>query len=780
MESAAPVRRPSPSKENSKHALLAGDTVTGTSTPADALGDLTQGRRPSLMTSLRGLRGATSIHADLELDDMSVDDMNIGGLTELDLSGWPDEFDDFNKPNASPAKNGNASPTKEKVKDVVDKEKDKGTSRQDQREGSRESDMEPDDDDGKMDVDQDTAEMEEKENKDGQAQLSKSSSVSNITSSTSEVTPRSAKGKALEPQEGDSAESTPRRSSRKVIKRNSTAGLDEEVDSGRMQTRSRRQAAEPIENQPRTRTRRKRSPAPEESSSLAGSPHQKDLDTSENSTPKTTPKTTPEDKLPVQLEDRASPSKRMRIDHENDLSGDVATRVSSERASEARKSSKKAGKPEHDDEEEDDDDDEDSDSDESAALDAENESRPTSPRHSSMQPDSPMDMGAAENDEDVDVSLDETGKTVSTDATQKDLAVDAQSTDASTDRPKALITKPITRSALLKDAALAASVAAAATSTTAVSTRRRGPGTRKEKPETGLSAAVTKSAHYRPYNPAKMAAMIPPLMVDSPQEFRMSLMMATKSDSIAGQRGHSLPRLFLNPPEPFKKAFGDYLGSLPITEHSIGPLPSEIMEAALHSDAEWLPAELEGLNRGLEACGRNFSIISRDYVPTRTTAECIASYYQRKHSLRFTKVKAYKKQVEREEDEYIQYVNGVAKFIASEAKRLKAERNKGGPFSLANPFAIHETPVFGGGIFTTQPTTKSSRPSLLPPKLQNGTEHDPDQDILDKIQTHKRNVSKGMVAAEAILSPFGKEVGPSSEAAAPARALRTRALLPKN
>ncbi|KAJ3111598.1 hypothetical protein HDU96_005530 [Phlyctochytrium bullatum] len=354
------------------------------------------------------------------------------------------------------------------------------------------------------------------------------------------------------------------------------------------------------------------------------------------------------------------------------------------------------------------------------------------------------------------------------------------------------LTKPLTRSALLKDASLAATVAASSpsVSTTSTLTRRRAQGQRKDKAELGLAAAMAKSAHHRPYNPAKMAAAIPALRVASPSLFRDSpeIKNMVKSDVITpvdlagldrtrvvplppilehhlrnqpaaapltdmevdvgsaettapktfpstlppgpSSLAHApapprhLPLLFRIPSPLFASVFGPTVTNLPATEHTIGPLPDAVVESALHDQpaaSTWLPAELEAFDRGLEACGRNFTLLSRDFVPSRSTQECIHMYYRRKHALRFTRVKQYKKQVQRDEEEYVRYVNGIAKFIASEARRLKQERGKGGflaaaaaaaggsPMMAAGVLGGEKSQVFGGGIFSNGPTSAAGR-----------------------------------------------------------------------
>ncbi|KAJ3304982.1 hypothetical protein HDU76_005088 [Blyttiomyces sp. JEL0837] len=59
----------------------------------------------------------------------------------------------------------------------------------------------------------------------------------------------------------------------------------------------------------------------------------------------------------------------------------------------------------------------------------------------------------------------------------------------------------------------------------------------------------------------------------------------------------------------------------------------ETLERVLLPIPCWLPWELEGLKRGLDKVGKAFSVISRDYIPSKSTAECIEAYYMYKHTL---------------------------------------------------------------------------------------------------------------------------------------------------
>ncbi|KAI9326756.1 hypothetical protein DFJ73DRAFT_906758 [Zopfochytrium polystomum] len=57
------------------------------------------------------------------------------------------------------------------------------------------------------------------------------------------------------------------------------------------------------------------------------------------------------------------------------------------------------------------------------------------------------------------------------------------------------------------------------------------------------------------------------------------------------------------------------------------------VEATLLPAPAWLPRELDALARGLAAVGKSFTIISREYVKTRATGDCVEAYYMRKHEI---------------------------------------------------------------------------------------------------------------------------------------------------
>jgi UDP-galactopyranose mutase len=86
------------------------------------------------------------------------------------------------------------------------------------------------------------------------------------------------------------------------------------------------------------------------------------------------------------------------------------------------------------------------------------------------------------------------------------------------------------------------------------------------------------------------------------------------------------------------------------------------------------PTEMESLDRGLEVCGKSFTRISREFVCTRSTSECIERYYATKHRLKSTRMKQYRKRVEKEDEAYIKYLAGLGRFVAVETKRLRMEK----------------------------------------------------------------------------------------------------------
>ncbi|KAI8612165.1 hypothetical protein BC830DRAFT_1171302 [Chytriomyces sp. MP71] len=108
-----------------------------------------------------------------------------------------------------------------------------------------------------------------------------------------------------------------------------------------------------------------------------------------------------------------------------------------------------------------------------------------------------------------------------------------------------------------------------------------------------------------------------------------------------------------------------------------GPLPTTVLETALLPPrAPWHPRDFENLDKGLEAVGKNFTKISREFVGAEhDTFDCINTYYSRKFELRSVKVRKYRKKVQKEDEEYVKYVGGLGKYIALETKRMKAEKN---------------------------------------------------------------------------------------------------------
>ncbi|KAJ3316635.1 hypothetical protein HDU76_001660 [Blyttiomyces sp. JEL0837] len=62
------------------------------------------------------------------------------------------------------------------------------------------------------------------------------------------------------------------------------------------------------------------------------------------------------------------------------------------------------------------------------------------------------------------------------------------------------------------------------------------------------------------------------------------------------------------------------------------PLSDAELEKVLLPQPFWLPWELEAFERGLREVGKAFTQISREFVPSRTTDECVQAYYRYKHS----------------------------------------------------------------------------------------------------------------------------------------------------
>jgi hypothetical protein len=251
------------------------------------------------------------------------------------------------------------------------------------------------------------------------------------------------------------------------------------------------------------------------------------------------------------------------------------------------------------------------------------------------------------------------------------------------------------------------------------------------KPEITIQAAYAKGSSTRPYNAYKMAAPIPALLTDPEerQAFFKSFDVAqplmpvppltptptatattattssTESTSIStvdvkspplasisGAPSSSLTSLlFLS-----SSSLSSSVKLIPISaitsfstdstnnpNVSLGPLDPSVFEYTTRLPLPpWPPAELEALNRGLETVGKNFTRISREYVPTRSTHECIEAYYSKKHSLRYHRVKVYKKEMGKEEEEYVKYVSGVNKYVTAETRRIRNEVGAGGANSL--------------------------------------------------------------------------------------------------
>ncbi|KAJ3216071.1 hypothetical protein HDU67_009951 [Dinochytrium kinnereticum] len=763
-----------------------------TTGPTDAFTDLSQGRRSSLVASLRSLKGSNALHSDLELDDMSIDDMKIGGLTELDLSGW----DDYETT----------------ITVAPGAEKPLGSSGESSMEGGLNDDVAfaagrfgtgmPDFDDldeQRLSVNEpmDTYEPNEAQDEDmgltGAGTAYPTLDATKASTKISTAAPQSSveapnktspERRATASAASETSTPPPKTPKKPQSRRRSEASLLEDS----MQSRYRKQIDDGADLPIAKRTRRNRRGAAGEDDGMgsgSASPisngvynESKSLNASAGI-------------LAAAIEASAGPPNldKARLGEREEGGGtavstpatngsrgsvgseqsrkEVGTPTSLVEGRRGRIGSKSAGTGSekkrkrktllvNQNEEENDDDD-----------DASLPSSPVPSRHSrTASPLSPFEeeeIATPRLAGGVDHLADSSTQSSSIDlppppslplslapkdreeTPSESLPTDGPSPPLAAASTLLATTKPITRSALLKDASLAATVAAAAAASAIAVGRRRGPGQRsKDKAEIGLAAAFAKSAFFRPYNPSKMAAVIPPLMVASPKEFSESV----KSDP-GGSLPGTLPRLFVEPPEPFVRVFGDSVTALSVGEHTVGPLPDEAVEAVGVKEEPWLPGEIEALDRGLEACGRNFTLLSRDYVPTRTTAECVSAYYRRKHSLRYTKVKLYKKRVQRDEEEYVRYVNGVAKFIVSESKRLKAEK----PRNVAPSLLGDRQPVFGGGIFTSEEGSKGVDP---------------------RFEQFRRLSARVGMGGEMILSCFGKDSVPPPENLPPVRSARTR------
>ncbi|KAJ3417007.1 hypothetical protein HDV05_007489 [Chytridiales sp. JEL 0842] len=228
------------------------------------------------------------------------------------------------------------------------------------------------------------------------------------------------------------------------------------------------------------------------------------------------------------------------------------------------------------------------------------------------------------------------------------------------------------------------------------------------KPEITIQAAYAKGSSSRPYNAYKMAAPIPPLLKTAEERKAFFASFQTPMEASGGPKmpmtptasSEALPPKVsdaasmdpLPPPvsveTPIENNIDKPTSTTPTTTTAtkptplvpnpnitLGPLsPLTLESSTLLPLAPWPPAELDALNRGLETVGKNFTRISREFVPTRSTHECIEAYYAKKHTLRYHRVKVYKKEMGKEEEEYVRYVSGVNKYVMSETKRFRSEK----------------------------------------------------------------------------------------------------------
>ncbi|KAJ3227303.1 hypothetical protein HDU81_006816 [Chytriomyces hyalinus] len=201
-----------------------------------------------------------------------------------------------------------------------------------------------------------------------------------------------------------------------------------------------------------------------------------------------------------------------------------------------------------------------------------------------------------------------------------------------------------------------------------------------------IPAYSKKSA--RPYVPEKMAVKVPALLSDAhtkPHDFfhtsvPLPLPLTSLLEKAATLTAPRLPESATPTPSthPLLLETNRKINTfLETTMETIGPLPDSVLEAALLPPKQaWHPSDFDNLDRGLEAVGKNFTKIARDYVGAgKSTFDCIHTYYTRKFELRSVKVRKYKKKVAKEDEEYVKYVAGLGKYIALETKRMKAEQS---------------------------------------------------------------------------------------------------------
>ncbi|KAJ1551969.1 hypothetical protein HK405_013217, partial [Cladochytrium tenue] len=286
------------------------------------------------------------------------------------------------------------------------------------------------------------------------------------------------------------------------------------------------------------------------------------------------------------------------------------------------------------------------------------------------------------------------------------------------------------------------------------------PAVRPRPPPPSRSGAVTSSGFgrqpppneppERPYDEEKMAAVVPDL-VAIPAEVLQEANRRRSSGAGSGWGTANLPEEFVAAVfSAAAPATGDdgapprhptATRRTPAWDRTLGPLPPELLEAradrwraetaAVSTTAEsaggfyidgklqpparplgWSTWEVEALDAGIAAVGKSFTRVSRDFVPTRSAADCIEAFYLLRHGwvsaattvrlvctngssngegaadparqivvsggggLRSVRARAYRKQAVAEEAEYARGLVALQRHVAAETRRLRAEAER--------------------------------------------------------------------------------------------------------
>jgi hypothetical protein len=177
----------------------------------------------------------------------------------------------------------------------------------------------------------------------------------------------------------------------------------------------------------------------------------------------------------------------------------------------------------------------------------------------------------------------------------------------------------------------------------------------------GLFALPT-SLKRRPrdvYDPYKMAATIPDLL---------SLPLANpKSCTFTSVCTHSTVAL--------SSSSMNYVDSR--QEVSAGPLSEEEIEKGVEPSIslQWTQEDLERLDTAIRKVGKNFTVISRSYIPWKTTSEIVDGYYRHKPVLSSIRTKKYKKFVAGEG--VSRRLGKLTRYVEAEERRMRAQRLPG-------------------------------------------------------------------------------------------------------